>query len=704
MKLNQVFIIISLFLILILSIGTISASEDSNTVCLSVATDDDIKSDNVIVVKPGENPNQIVNPTIQPAIDEADSGDTIILNGSFAHCQFSINKTLNIFSSPGNSVNACPHYQTEGSGSYGIFYVTEGANGSVFNGITFKNNARAQMPFSFLIRGASDISITDCNVDYDETDEFKFQGIVIENSNNIKLYNVSVGNSVDGIKIINSSNIEIIDCVISNNLNQAVSITGNSANILIKRNKLENNGLMGIRLTSADNISILNNHIRNNGVNNGDTGSGIYVNTNITKLTVRGNIFMNNGLHAIMYDYRCRNLNKDIGDDLLTDVDNNYFEGHSSMILHHRIYVERDHGEYKYDAVNDVYGSVGEGKYAEGKSYVYMKHAFIFQDVPCGFTYYTTAIPWTLEFPANGGKYDLSLKLDLKQLKNGLYQVSIVDSKGNVAKDFSSIDMVVFLNDYLTVQPRESDVYRIVPINNGVGIADFRNNYSLYKTTENKITAAFLGMSAKVVNNAHVQLAVNDSDIPINPATKLVSSKLITYPLSGEYLSVKLLDSAGRGISGQKITFVFNGKSYVGKTNSNGIAKVKVSLSSKKGYVVTLTYSGSDDYVSSKTTTKITVKVGFKKSKITSSNMKVKKNKMKSFSLKLTGSSGKALKYQKVLVKLNSKTYTVKTNGKGIARLSVKLSKIKKYKVTAKFLGNSDFKAVSKTNVITVFR
>ena len=106
----------------------------------------------------------------------------------------------------------------------------------------------------------------------------------------------------------------------------------------------------------------------------------------------------------------------------------------------------------------------------------------------------------------------------------------------------------------------------------------------------------------------------------------------------------------------------------------------------------------------SKTTTKITVKVGFKKSKITSSNMKVKKNKMKSFSLKLTGSSGKALKYQKVLVKLNSKTYTVKTNGKGIARLSVKLSKIKKYKVTAKFLGNSDFKAVSKTNVITVFR
>ena len=123
MKSNQFFIIISLFLVLILSIGTLSASDDSNYTSLS-ESGNDLKKDNVIVVEPDENPNQIVKPTIQPAIDAANSGDTLILNGNFAHCHFLINKTLNIFADPETSLNSCPHYQTEDAGSYGVFYVT----------------------------------------------------------------------------------------------------------------------------------------------------------------------------------------------------------------------------------------------------------------------------------------------------------------------------------------------------------------------------------------------------------------------------------------------------------------------------------------------------------------------------------------------------------------------------------------------------
>ena len=172
--------------------ATLSASDNSNFTDNVLSGTDDLKNDDAIVVEPDkENPNQIVKPTIQPAMDEANSGDTLILNGSFTHCHFLINKTLNIISNPKSSINSCPHYQTEDAGSYGVFYVTEGADGSVFNGITFRNNARAQSPFAFLIRGVSDITISNCNVNYDETDEFKFQGIVIENSNGIKLYNLT---------------------------------------------------------------------------------------------------------------------------------------------------------------------------------------------------------------------------------------------------------------------------------------------------------------------------------------------------------------------------------------------------------------------------------------------------------------------------------------------------------------------------------
>lgn len=671
---------------------------------LTSIPDEVLSSKNIAVEVGNETPNQILNPTIQNAIDCANSGDTIVLNGNFAHCHFIINKTLNIIGTPGTTLGPCPHYQSEGLGDFGVFYITEGGSGSVFKGITFLNTARAQTPFSFLIRNASDITISNCTENYNELDEFKFQGITIENSKNIELSNLIINNTLFGVKITNSSMINILDDVISNNVNQGISITDDSKNINIKRNSIENNKNKGISLESADNISVLNNLIRDNGLNDKDTGSGIYVNTNITKLIVKGNIFINNGLHAIMYDYRCRNLNKEAGADKLTDIDNNYFEGHTSMVLHHRTYVERDHGEFKYDAENDVYGSVGEGKYAEAKSYVYMKNAFIFRDVPCGYTYYTTSIPWTLQAPANGGKYDFSLKLNLKQIKNGLYQVSIIDSKGNIAKDFNSIDILVFLNDYSTVQPQAEDIYKKVTIKNGVGTADFRSNYQSFKTTGNIITAVFPGMSEKVSNSAHVQLSIKDSSVPINPTTKLTASKITTYPLSNKYLSVKLVNSKGKGISGAKISFTFNGKSYTAKTNSKGIAKVKVSLSKKKTYKVTLRYLGSDDYKPSKATTKIIIKTGSKKSKITASNIKIKRNKKKTFSLKLTSSAKKPLKNQKVIVKLNGKTYTIKTNSKGIAKLSIKLSKVKKYKISMNFLGNAKYKATSKSNTIRIFK
>lgn len=707
MKLNRLLIFVSIFFILILSVGFISANDASNQ------TDDDCQVDilmagnagNTIVVEPDkENPNQMVKPTVQPAIDEANPGDTIVLKGNFAHGHFMVNKTLDFVADSSTTINPCPHYQTEGAGDYGVFYVTGNASGSSFDGITFINNARAQSPFSFLIRNVSDICISNCIVNYKETDEFKFQGIIIENSNNVRLSNLIINNTINGIRIVNSSKVEIADCIISNSLNQAISISGNSANVVIKRNQIQNNGLKGIKLTSANNIIVLNNYLVDNGLNDADTGSAIYVNTNITKLTVKGNIFMHNGLHGIMYDYRCRNLNNEEGADLLTDIDNNYFEAHSSMVLHHRVYVERDHGEYKYDAENDVYGSVGEGNYAEGKSYVYMKNAFIFNDVPCGFTYYTTKIPWTLQAPANGGKYDFSLRINLKQVKSGLYQVSIVDSKGNVAKDFDSVGIMVFLNDYFTVNPRNGDIFKRVLLKNGVGQADFRSVYSSFNSTGNVITAVFPGTSERVEYNAYVQLNVRDADIPINPATKLISSKLTTYPLSDKYLSVKLVDSKGNAIPSQKVTFKFNGKTYSAKTDGRGIAKVKVSLSSKKNYPVTITYSGSDDYRSSKTSAKIIVKTGSKKSKITSKNMKVKRNKKKAFSLKLTNGAGKALKSQKVIVKINGKTHTIKTNSKGIAKLSIKLPNVRKYKIIMKFLGNGDYKASSKTGTITVYK
>ena len=201
LKLNKIIIFISIILIFAISCNMIFAAnmddngianaENLNEECicmesndaddvLETNSDEDLYSTcNTIVVEPDkENPNQMVKPTIQPALDSANPGDTIILKGDFAHCHFLINKTINIIAYDA-TLGPCPLYESEGAGSLGVFYVTEEGSGSVFSGVTFKNNARAVTPFSFLIRGAHNITINDCTMNYPELNDYKFQGIVI---------------------------------------------------------------------------------------------------------------------------------------------------------------------------------------------------------------------------------------------------------------------------------------------------------------------------------------------------------------------------------------------------------------------------------------------------------------------------------------------------------------------------------------------
>lgn len=723
MKINKGILFLLIFAIFIFGIASISANSDLNETISIDNSKSDIECNSGNVLKSSNyeesvladspktievpfvssQPNEVLWPRIQPAIDKANPGDTVIIKGNPVHCHITINKTLNVVAQTGGTIGPCPHHTHEGVDEFGVFYVAEGGSGSVIQGFTFLNNDKSETPFSILIMGANDVTIKDCTMNYVNNDVDKYCGIIIENSNNILLSNILINNTINGITIINSTNVDITDCTMSNNENQAINIYENSKNININNNFIFGNGYYGVKLLSADNIFINNNMIKNNGFNNSDSGSGIYVNTNITKLVVMGNIFLANNLHAIMYDYHCRNLDKSEGADKLTLINDNYFEGHNSMILHHRVYVERSYGDMIYDVETDTFKQSDNGNYVEGKSYVYMQNAFIVNDIPCGFTYYTTDIPWTIDSPSNNGKYDLLLGIsNIKEIQNGVYQISIVDSKGQVATNFNFGYIMFFLNGYSTINPQSDDTYIKAPIKDGVAISDFRNAFQSFNVSGNVITAAFPGLSSKVESNQFTQLNIKDSNIPINPATSLSSSGLILYPLATDYISVKLVDSKNNPIAGQTVTFKFNGKTYIPKTDRNGIAKVKVSFSSKKTYVITFAFGGTDNYKASKTTSKIIVKTGSKKSKIQSSNMKVKKNKKKTFKFKLTSSNGKALANQKVIVKVNGKTKTLKTNKKGMAKLSVKFKKVKKYKVNIKFLGNAQYKPVSKVNTIAV--
>jgi ribosomal protein S4 len=131
---------------------------------------------------------------------------------------------------------------------------------------------------------------------------------------------------------------------------------------------------------------------------------------------------------------------------------------------------------------------------------------------------------------------------------------------------------------------------------------------------------------------------------------------------------------------GEVVSLKVNGISYVGVTNNNGYAKVKINLNPKK-YTMTFQYRGY------KTTSKLVVKQTMKLVKKT---VKVKKGKKIVLKAKVKLSNGKAVKGKVIKFKFKGKYYKAKTNKKGIAKVTIKkksvlkkLKKGKKYKYTA---------------------
>ena len=61
-------------------------------------------------------------------------------------------------------------------------------------------------------------------------------------------------------------------------------------------------------------------------------------------------------------------------------------------------------------------------------------------------------------------------------------------------------------------------------------------------------------------------------------------------------LTATLKNSKGKAIAGKKITFVVNGKKYTAKTNSKGVATVKIKVTKKKTYKVKVTFAGDKTY------------------------------------------------------------------------------------------------------------
>ena len=137
-------------------------------------------------------------------------------------------------------------------------------------------------------------------------------------------------------------------------------------------------------------------------------------------------------------------------------------------------------------------------------------------------------------------------------------------------------------------------------------------------------------------------------------------------------------------------------------TNKNGQVSLNVATLVPKTYTATVKFAGDSSYKASSVKPKVVVNKAKPKLAAKAKTFKAKV-KTKKFTATLKNNKGKVMKNTKLTLKVGKKTFTAKTNKKGVATFKItKLSKAKKYTATIKFAGNKYFKAISKKVKITV--
>lgn len=191
------------------------------------------------------------------------------------------------------------------------------------------------------------------------------------------------------------------------------------------------------------------------------------------------------------------------------------------------------------------------------------------------------------------------------------------------------------------------------------------------------------------------------SDEPEANDTQSNSSKVIekTNPVisissttvySKDTLEIHLKNSSGDSLSSKKLVVTLNDKEHSLETNSEGIAKLNINLAAKT-YKMTVSFEGDDDF--NPISKNFNIKVSKLKTKMVESGNFVVKGKYLYFYL--VDSRGDAVSGKKVTIKFKGKTYTKKTNSNGRVGIKIK-SSTKKYTISVKFKGDTQYKASSK--------
>lgn len=200
---------------------------------------------------------------------------------------------------------------------------------------------------------------------------------------------------------------------------------------------------------------------------------------------------------------------------------------------------------------------------------------------------------------------------------------------------------------------------------------------------------------------AYLQNSTSESLTVLKIQTVIVSSDVVSDYNGGSYLIATLKDIEGHAISGAEISVNLNGAKQL-TTDNNGQIKLSTDNLVPNSYLATISFLENSNYLSSATTAKITINKATPK--LIASKKTFKRSvKTKKYKVTLKTNQNKPLSSVSVKIKINKKTYTAKTNGKGVATFKLtKLKKKGKYTGVVTFDGNQCYNKVTSNVKITI--
>ena len=217
-----------------------------------------------------------------------------------------------------------------------------------------------------------------------------------------------------------------------------------------------------------------------------------------------------------------------------------------------------------------------------------------------------------------------------------------------------------------------------------------------------KFMALFEGEGHYDPSNATFEVNVVKTKTQVIASNMNASTVVVSVDgKTGKYLKMTLKDANGKVLSGKNVQFIYNNTKYDKVTNKSGVARIQINRAYAGTYVFKICFLGDDQFSSSSKTVKVYVKR--QSLKLTVSNKAYRLgNKKKYLTATLKNSKGRVIKYKKITFRINGKTYTAKTNSKGIAKVKVSLQRRKTYKFTVKFAQDKSYNSVSKAAKVVV--